>query len=205
MPAPNLEVDWRRFQQQAGSLESLLPSLHSLPVSHRKLVAEMIMIRLVMLVGNTMSSACLKILCGTQYLDGASPLTIETATSMANARNLVRCYGRQQSRSRISWLSSADIRENLRYVILPCDPIYTAIDNHAHMLTEARQIRNHIAHRNDSTSRKFRSIVRAHYGGLKRGVSPGVFLLTDAFGIPVLLEKYIRYLRVFIREVVRAF
>ena len=104
----------------------------------------------------------------------------------------------------MSWGHASNISNNLKHTFDSSDPIFHALSIHAPMLTEVRYVRNHIAHSNDLTRDNFRKVVRSYYGGLRRGITPGVLLLTEAFGTPIPLQKYIRYLRVFIKDVVRA-
>jgi hypothetical protein len=71
-------------------------------------------------------------------------------------------------------------------------------------LTEVRYIRNHIAHRNDASRRKFRNVVPRHYGAFKPGVTSGTLLLSDRISAPPLMEVYIRTSRVLVKDLVKA-
>ena len=204
MPIPQLSVDWRDFQRDTDHLSSLLASLKPLQVNHRKMVAEMVLVRLFSLAENTMTSVSVKLLCGAIYLDNTSPNINVSASTMTGANRLLKSYKRNRTVTHLSWGSTSLARGNLKHTFDSIDPVFSAVANHGHVLNEVRHLRNHIAHRSDSSRRKFRVVVRSHYGGLKQGITPGVLLLTEAFGIPTLSEKYIRHLRVFIREVVRA-
>lgn len=204
MPAADIAVDWREFVRESDALRDLVSSMDSLKLSHRKLVAEMIMIRLYLLLENSISSVCEKLVSGAEYLDGSSPVRFVTASSRSNAEALMRSRGRRKAKRHLSWTQSQEIRDNLKYALKPSDPALSVFSRNAARLTEMRHVRNHIAHKSDSTRRHFRNVVRMHYGGLKRGVTPGVLLLTDALGAPPLLEKYISYCRILMKELVRA-
>ena len=205
MPSRNIWVDWREFQIYTNRLDFLIRSTESLTAQHRKLIAELSMIQLALLAENSLDSICSKLLCGTRYLDGTSPNIIVQTPSISNARSLLRKHGRTRPITGImSWGHASIICNNLQYTFDSKDPIFLALNNHSRTLTEVRFIRNHIAHSNDLTRRKVRNVVRSYYGGLRKGVTPGVLLLTEAFGTPIPLQKYIRYLRVFIKDVVRA-
>lgn len=204
MSAVNIGVDWRVFQHETTQLQGLSSSLEPLALRHRKLVAEMIMVRLFLLGENTIRSVCEKLLCGAIYLDGSCPNITVSASSKSNAETLIRVYHRTRPKHQLSWTQSREIRDNMRHTLGQGDPLFSVFLRNAAILTEMRYVRNHIVHNSSSSLRDFRTVVRAHYGGLKRGVTPGILLLTDALGAPPLVKRYIAYYRVLIRDLVRA-
>lgn len=104
----------------------------------------------------------------------------------------------------LSWSKSSDIRENLKYTLDAHDPFLSTVVRHAWLLTEMRYVRNHAAHHNAGTRTNFRKVIKKYYGGFRKGVTPGLLLLTLAHGTPCLLEKYIISSRVLVKELVRA-
>ena len=202
MPAVNIGVDWRVFQHETLQLEGLSSSLEPLALRHRKLVAEMIMVRLFLLGENTIRSVCEKLVCGANYLDGSSPKTIVSASSRSRAETLIKVHQRARPKHHLSWTQSREIRDNMQYTLGQGDPLFSVFTKNAGILTEMRYVRNHIVHNSNSTRRHFRNVVRAHYGGLKRGVTPGILLLTDALGTRPLVKRYIAYHRILIRDLV---
>ena len=204
MPTVSIAVDWRAFQQQSDALRDLTVSMHSLEPHHRKLVAEMIMVRLFLLGENSISSVCEKLLSGAEYLDGTSPKVLTRATSRSNAVTLMKSRGRGNPKRHLSWVQSREIRDNLRYTLQPSDPAFGVFIRNGARLTEMRYVRNHIVHKSSSTRDHFRNVVRNYYGGLKRGITPGVLLLTHALGAPPLVERYIGFYRILMKDLVRA-
>ena len=93
MPTPTLSVELREFDGDVARLRSLLPSLSALTPSHRKLVAEIMMIRLFLLVENTVAAAAKKILCGASYLDGTAPQCLIVGRSLKAAADLMKTHG----------------------------------------------------------------------------------------------------------------
>lgn len=203
MPTSKLEVDWRKFRQESWRLQSLLPSLDPIPPAHRKLIAEIVMVRLFLLVDNTVASIGTKILCGASYLDGMQPARIFTARSLSAATAAMKTHGRAKPKAYLSWTKSKEIRDNLTNTLSARDPFFSSTTNHGSLLTEMRYVRNQIAHGNSRSRVNFRKVVRQHYGGLKRGMTPGLLLLTEAFGLPCLLDRYIVSSRVMIKDLVR--
>jgi hypothetical protein len=203
MPTASLSVDLKQFYFQTSRLNSLLPSLNNLPTNHRKLVAEIMMVRLFLIVENTIQSACGKLLCGAPYLDTTRPLLLVLARSSVDAFDLMRTHGRTKPKRSLSWTQSAEIRDNLRHTMDQNDLLFQTISNFGTLLTDMRYVRNHIAHKSSGTLENFRKLIRKHYGGLKPGVTPGLLLLTQGLGPPVLLEQYILASRIMIKALVR--
>ena len=166
-------------------------------------MAEITLLRLFSLLENTLASVSSKLLCNAQYLDGTIPQRLVSATSSRSAQALMRSHGRRKPLGYLSWTQSKSIRQNLKNTLAPADPFFSTILTHAAWLTEIRYVRNQIAHSNAGTRENFRKVIRQHYGGLKRGVTPGVFLLTPALGPPGMLHRYLAQARVFIKDVVR--
>ncbi len=204
MPAPSLAVDWRYFDSQVMRLNSLLGSLGALSIEHRKLVAEVVLIRLFLLIENTLESVCPKLICGANYLDASVPTRLARARSSDHAIELMRTHGRPRPKNGLSWNSSAEIRDNLGNTLDQRDPLFSHVISYAGLLTDLRYIRNHIAHKNAGTLKNFRKIVRRMYGGLKNGVTPGSLLLTPFFDDTPLLAQHLAASRLFIRTVLRA-
>ena len=203
MPKPNIVVDWNNFGAQTARLRQLISSISPLSVNHRKLVAEIVMVRLFLLTENTVGSICAKLLCGAHYLDGTAPQTMVQASSTSSARVAMLQFRRPNPKRQLSWTQSKEIRDNLKHTVQPSDPVFVVVRNHASELTEMRYVRNHIAHKNNTTRENFRKVIRQHYGGLKKGVTPGLLLLTNATGSPPLMAKYLAYCRIFVKDLVR--
>ena len=201
---PQLSADWRRFQLESGRLEDLINSLGDISIRHRYLIAEIVMIRLFLLTENTVSSVCTKLVCRAEYLDGTHPIPIRVAPSMGTAQSLMKKYGRRRPKQYLKWTRAKDIRNNLKYTMDNNDVIFNVISNYAAIMDETRCVRNHIAHKSESSRRHFRYVIVRYFGGLKRGMSPGRLLLSSAIGPPHLLRTYLGYNRVFVKELVRA-
>ena len=204
MPTPTLSPDWREFQRENNRLDALIVSVGQLTFIHRKLVAEIAMIRLFLLIENTIASIGAKILCGANYLDGSTPRVLVAANTVPKALALMKGHNRRTPKPFLSWTKSKDIRDNLKHTLDAGDSLFACVIRHGIRLNEMRIVRNHIAHGSESTAVKFRSVIRAHYGGLKKGMTPGLLLLTPALGHPPLIERYFAYSRVMIKEMVRA-
>jgi hypothetical protein len=116
----------------------------------------------------------------------------------------MKTYGRAQPKGHLRWTKSSDIRDNLSLTLDTADPFFAVCVRHGALLTEMRYVRNHIAHANAGTRTKFRTVITRYYGGVKQGVTPGLLLLTNAFGPDCLLNRYTTSTRVIVRETLRA-
>lgn len=203
MAVAQLSVDWRDVQNQTARLLSLADSLSGLEPNHRKLVAEITLVRLFLLFENSVASVSAKLLMGARYLDGSMPVRLVNARSRQHANELMKTYGRA-SPARLVWTQSSEIRQNLAFSLDSSDPFFNVILNNGSLFSDMRYVRNHVVHSNESTLKNFRKVVRKHYGGLKQGVSPGLILLTDRFGKRPLLKSYITAIRVLFKDLVRA-
>lgn len=204
MAGPRLEVDWKEFYSQSLSLDSLLNPMSTLPVHHRKLIAEIVLVRLFLLVENTVQSICAKILCGAGYLDSSQPQCLIRARSANHAYSLMRTHSRPKPKRELNWAQSSEIRDNLATTLSGSDPFFLTVMNHGTLLTDMRYVRNHIVHNNDGSRMNFRKLVRKHYGGLKRGITPGIILLTPKLAPSPLLQKFLIESRVLIRSLVKS-
>ena len=204
MAKPSLSIDWREFQADSNRLQGLVTSLTPLSPLHRKVVAEIVMVRAFLLVENTIASVCTKLLCGADYLDGYAPMRLVNAGSILGPRNLIRTHGRGRPKFNVSWTIPREVRDNLVHTLQSNEPLFQAIASHANTLTTMRYIRNHIVHKNRTSRDNFRKVVRMHYGGIKQGITPGLLLLKRGFGGAPLIDQYLRQSRVLVRDFVRA-
>jgi hypothetical protein len=203
VPPVNLKVDWERCESNTLRMQGLLPSLSAIVPAHRKFIAEIMMIRLFLLLENTILSSAAKILCGATYLDGLTPKPLVSVRSIPLALDAMRNNGRTKPKPNLPWNKSTEIRDNLSNTLDPADPFFGTIIKHGSLLTEMRFVRNHIAHNNPGTRANFQKVIRQYYGGPKKGVTPGIILLTTAFSPRCVLEKYIVSTRVFVKELLR--
>jgi hypothetical protein len=204
VPQPSLQACLNRFSAQTQALENLVASLSPLAATHQKLVAEIIMIRLCLLLENTLELACAKVLCGAQYLDATHPQTLVAARSVSGALFLMRTHGRKKPLVNLHWTRAKLIRENVCKTLDSRDPLFACVRRHTNFLTEARQVRDQIAHKSSSSTAEFRKAVRSRYGALRRGMTPGLYLLQPGTSRRCKLEEFLIASRVLVRDLVRA-
>jgi hypothetical protein len=200
---PKLLVDQRDFTLSVDQLADLAANIQPLDAHYQKLVAEIILLRLFALMESSFESIATKVLCGATYLDSTVPMVLKSCSNRVDALDVMRRHGRKKPRSQLKWTMVTDIKENLRHVLDVADPLIKTFDIHALIIDEIRRVRNHVAHRNADTRRKYRSVVQQHYGSYVPSVTPGVLLLAKRFR-PILLEQYLRKAKIVLKELLRA-
>ncbi len=203
MPPVSLRASLDGFSAQTQALQNLVASLPQLSAMHQKLVAEIVLIRLCLLLENTLESACAKVLCGAQYLDSTSPQVLVTARSAAVAFSLMKKFGRSRPLTRLSWTRSKTIRKNMNKTLASGDALLACVSRYSNFFTEIRQVRNHIAHKSASSAVEFRKAVRRRYGALRHGMTPGFYLLHQGVSPLPKLAEYLITSRVLVRELLR--
>lgn len=200
---PKARTDLDLFLKDTDRLIDILNNIKIINPYYRKLVCELIFVRLFFSVENSLQSIFAKLTCGATYLDGTNPVLLHQSGSMKSAVYSMETLGRTKRRN-LRWTEGAEIRKNVMHVIDSRDNCYRVVVTYSPLITELRYVRNHIAHQNESTRRHFRKVVRSYYGGYKRGVNAGTLLTSQRISTPPLIESYIRTTRVFIRDLTRA-
>ncbi len=192
-------ADYATFRSETDRLLALLGSTGTLAPAHQKVIAEVVLLRLAILIENGTKVAFCRIACGSTYLDGSAPLLVSGPyASSPAAVSAMRLLNRPRPRS-LPWNDGAEVRENVRHIVDGADPCYQTMINFAAFLTEVRYIRNHIAHKNDGTRRNYKKVTSRYYGANVRGVTCGTLLLSSRVSVPPLVEKLIRQARVYMR------
>lgn len=199
----SLFPDYRLFTNEVNKLQSLSSNTTSLALPYQKLVAEITFLRLFGLLETYLASICMKLACGVPYLDGTKPLLLKKANTIMQAGSLFKTYGRNKTRPLSPWTHAKSIKKNVRYVIAPSDNIIKKLNIYSQKINEIRRIRNRIAHNNTTSRKKYREVVRMHYGAYLNHITPGILLLTPRKS-PRLLDQYTIQLLIITKDLVRA-
>jgi len=201
---PSLYTTYCAFTSAADKLSVLLSGISTLPPLHRKLVAELILLRLFSLLVDTIQSTAAKLLCGAHYLDGTLPHTlIPSAKSNTAALELIRTHGRAKPLKYLKWNMPSQVYDNVQYVIHHNDNICAAVTVHALHFKHMCLIRHHIAHSQAHTRKLYRDVVQHYYGAYLPAMTPGR-LLMSARHSPSILARYISFSRIFVKQMLKA-
>ena len=182
---------------------SLLGSTLGLSPPHRKFIAEIALLRLAILIENSMKSVFCKLACSADYIDGSAPTLLSPQRNTPAAISSMQSFNRQKFRNSLPWNDGAEIRENIQFVIDPSDRCNQELKNYASFLTEIRWIRN--PHRNDNSRKNFVKLIRRYYGANVPGITCGNLLVSPRVSpTRPLLEKHIATANVMIKDIVRA-
>jgi hypothetical protein len=202
---PSLVADYTAFRAETMRLTGLIASTSALAPAHRKFIAEIALLRLAILIENSMRSVFCKISCGATYINGNLPIVLAHQRNIPAAISAMRNLSRPRFRYSLPWNDGAEIRDNIQFVIDPADGCHQALKNYAGFLTEIRWIRNHIAHRNDNSRNNFVKLIRRYYGAKVPGVTCGNLLVSPRVSrTRPLLETHIITANVMMKDIVRA-
>lgn len=199
---PSLVGDYATFQAETDRLRALLASTNALAPVHRKHIAEIALLRLAILIENTMRSFCTKMVCGASYIDGTAPALLSKQNNGSQAVHAMRFQNRPNPIN-LKWNEGKALRANIEKLIDAVDPVYGHLINHASFLTDVRYIRNHIAHRNSDSRKNYVKVVRRYYGANVRGVTVGNLLISPKLSTPPILETHIITSRVMMKDLMR--
>ena len=198
-----LGPEYRTFHEETDRLLALLASITTLGAAHRKVIAEIVHLRLSILVENHMKIIFSKLSCGAPYIDGSVPNLLARQTSAAAAINAMRTLNRLKPIS-LSWNDGKSIRDSVVHILDPAEHCITVLRNFGSHFTDLRYVRNHIAHRNDGSRSNFRKLVRRYYGANVPGITSEILLLSPRVSTPPLIEVHIRTSRTLIRDLLKA-
>ena len=196
---PSIQKEYAEFRRETDRLLALLRSVSGLTPSHRKVIAEIALLRLSILLENKLKLIVCKLCCGAKYLDGSDPLLSFQQRSMKAAILSMQTFNRAKFRHPI-WNDGKEIRENVCHLIKGTDHCISTMILYAPFLSEVRYIRNHIAHHNETSRRNYKNVVKKHYGAFCHAVTCGTLLLSERASRPPLLEKYLITSRVLMKD-----
>jgi hypothetical protein len=201
---PSLVNDYAGFRSETARLTALLVSTSNLGPAHRKFIAEIALLRLAILIENSMKSVFCKLSCGATFINGSTPTLLARQRNIPMALAAMQKLNRPKFRYGLPWNDGAEIRDNIQFIIDPADQCHQDLKNYAGFLTEIRWIRNHIAHRNDNSRANFVKLIRRYYGAKVPGVTCGNLLVSPRVSkTRPLLETHIITANVMMKDIVR--
>ena len=202
---PSLVPEWKSFQQTVVRLDEVISSSSSLSPGHRKIIAELVLVRLAIGIENALSRAAYKIAAGATFVDGTVANLSAPQATVTRAELFLKTDGGVLAHPKgIRWLDGGEVARVLLLAVDASDASTTIGARHGGTLSRTRKIRNHIAHRNRTSSTAFQSVVRQVYGAKLNSVTPGTLLLTPKAGSVPLVRQLLIRSRVMMKEFVRA-
>lgn len=194
-----------QIRRTIGTALTLVKRIQSVDGLPRIYIAEMITIRLFSLFEAIVEDSACRLICGTKYCDGSSPLLQRSRPTRGfeRARDAMRTFGRPTpNKFQLRWSRAADIKENLEYLFPTKEHFIDTIIGHGKFISDLRKVRNHIAHGNAGTRHRFDEVVYNYYGANVNAITPGKMLLSSRFS-PLLLEQFCKQTRIILLAVIK--
>src|SRR5258708_38894932 len=195
-----LDPEYRSFFKETDRLLALLSSMSAMAALHRTLIAEIVHLRLAILLENHMKIIFSKLCCGATYIDGSPPMLLVRQKSAAAAVAAMKTLHRAKP-ILLRWNDGKEIREGVEPILDPLDHSVSLIQRFGTLFTEIRYIRNHIDHKNDGTRTNFRKLLMTYYGANVPGVTSGILLLSATVSKQSSAEVPIRRWRPLLHEI----
>lgn len=191
----------RNTSTAALTLTTRLLSLESIP---RRYVAEMIVIRIFALFEALVEDSACRLICGAKYCDGSAPSLERSRPTQGfeRARSAMRLFGRCDPHNLLRWNKASEIKRNLECLFPANEHFIEIIIRHGRFISDLRKVRNHIAHCNAGTRRKFEQVKVNYYGASVKSITPGRFLLSSRFS-PIVLEQFCRTTKILLLEAIK--
>ncbi len=202
---PQLSVNYRDFCGEVTKLDDLLNGISSLEPTKQRLIYELIHLRLFSLLELHLKSITIKLLCSAPYCDGTLPNLLHNSPNATQAMLNMRSMGRPTTIAEkfIRWNDVPSIESNVQYLLDTNDNLLTELRKYVTVIDHMRRLRNHIAHQNPDTRRKFKPVVAHHYGAYANSVTPGILLISPR-QTPCLLRQYLATTRVLIKDTTKS-
>jgi hypothetical protein len=113
--------------------------------------------------------------CGREACDGTRFTTFVAPPNEQHLREMI--VG--ERRAYASWSVVDDVRRRATIFFSGGEPFVPVLDSASTALKDMVVVRNRIAHRSPSASKKFLSLVQQRHGTVQPGMSPGRFLLRE--------------------------
>lgn len=182
-----------------------MTSITALEPSRQSLIYELTHLRLFSLIELHLQSITTKLLCNASYVDGVSPTLFHKSPNARQAMSNMRSFARAKSLPAINirWNDVVRIEENVQHLLDTNDNLLVELRKYVTEIDHMRRIRNHIAHKNQDTRKKFKPVVAYHYGAYANSVTPGLLLISPRRN-PCLMRQYLATARIIIKDVTKS-
>src|ERR1700722_14723729 len=103
----SLVGDYAAFRAETARLAGLIASTSVLAPAHRKLIAEIALLRLALLIENSMKSVFCKRSCGAMYINGKVPIVLGQQKNIPGAISAIQNLNRTKIRYSLLWNDGA--------------------------------------------------------------------------------------------------
>lgn len=169
----------------------------------RYALTEIVLIRATAVFESVIADLAYKIACGARLDSGVVDLILVPKSSLVAARNSMLTQGGVlvHPRSNLSWTRAKHIAESVKGVLDINGHFLSICRRHGPIIAEMFDVRNHAAHRNQSSRRKYMMHVHALYGH-ERKIEVGRFLSSTNLLTTPKVSQYFASMRAIVREII---
>lgn len=200
MAAVNITTSYNKCINDIDILTGYLNDCINLDSKYQYFISEVIMLRLFGILENAICEIALKLSCGAVYKNGVLPSTHIKCTTINDATAKMISYNRIKPLRFLKWTKKEDIKDSIKKVLNLSDSFYLNIRTHSLLLDEMRDVRNHIAHRNTGTARKYYEVVRSTYSANIK-IPVGAFLISTVRHPMPNIQRYIISTKVILNDI----
>lgn len=196
MSRPSINAAYSRAMNHINVINRYLIKSKSLPTDLQGFVAEILMLRLFSVLENCVKDVSVRIACGAAYRNGVPPHPIILCTSISDAEVKFR----SGSKKSIQFSNVHHINESIKHVIDDTEPLRIKLSKYGNVFEEMRKVRNHIAHRTNSTLSKYKEVILSRYGANLR-IKPGSFLVSTKRETRAVIDDYSQTIKIIIEDI----
>jgi hypothetical protein len=198
----NIDSIYIKATKEIQILSKYLSDSSSLEAKYQYIVSEVMMLRLFGIFESAIGDIAIRLACGAKYRNGNIPLLQHRCTSLDDAiDNMVNLNRTRRQRLRgLKWSNVNDIENCIKHVLNITDKFFVEIQNNSSLFDEMRIVRNHIAHRNSDTAKKYYAVLQDIYSANIR-ISLGAFLTSTARQPQPNIIKYIQSIPIILKDI----
>ena len=193
-----LETTCNEAYKSLRDVSYILASTSSLEPRVQFAIAEVLVLRTYAIYEGSISALAYKLASGAKYLNGKRPALTVVSRSQDAARKMMLNHGRKNKKDYLKWSTIKSIKESAGRIIDLTDPYFQNLQPYASIINEMRRVRNFVAHKNSTSRKDFKNVIREQYG-VDRKYSAGKFLLANGGNGRKHLDRYIRSTNILIR------
>ena len=160
MPRLSITASYNNAINQLNITGRYLAKSRCLSAEMQGFVAEMLLLRLFSILETCIRDVAIKVACGTPYRNGINSTPTIRCKSVNDAIEKFKNEGREKSIQNLRFANVSQTNESIKYVINEREPFRVTLSKYGSIYEEMRCVRNHIAHRTQSTSINYKKIVK---------------------------------------------
>lgn len=204
MAQPILRTSIDRASIEINRLNNYVALATNLEAKHQYFVAEVVMLRLFSILEGTLSEFSFKLGCGATYTNGSRPRLVSGPyKSMQAVQSAMKSVGRTKA-IELKWTKANFVENSVKHVLDTNDSFMRNVNAHGMLINEMRIIRNHIAHRNHSTSSQYRQLLNQKFGANPK-LTVGAYLVSTRRNPRNMINSYLLSTPILLRTFIQGY